>query len=267
MNHEIHEKRNIKYEKCFVAFLDILGFQSKGLDSTNRDDTLKTLIDSLNICGSFPSGGKKVSEAEGKPRTISTQSRFFSDTIVFFMKENKEDIAQLFFMIRYLQDRLWEKRICLRGAVTIGDMFWPDSGKSITFGPALIEAYKLESEVAIYPRILVDKRLYQYIEEQTPDAYPFAEKNHELKGFLRKDSDGIYFLDLLNTRITRAKGEKLHKTDGNFSVQWNAAGSESKHSEILAQVERVISGNTNSGNEKVQQKYQWLKTYKDISNG
>lgn len=41
----------------------------------------------------------------------------------------------------------------LRGAVTIGDLFHDDQ---IVFGPALNRAYELESEEAVYPRILFD---------------------------------------------------------------------------------------------------------------
>ena len=85
MSHETHEKvsESLKYEDCFVAFLDILGFRNKVIDSRNSGETLRILIDSLNIYGGFPSGGKKVSTASGTKRTISIQSRFFSDTIVF----------------------------------------------------------------------------------------------------------------------------------------------------------------------------------------
>lgn len=257
------ENDMIKYQNCFVAFLDILGFQLKVMDSQNSGDTLKTLIDSLNICGGFPSGGKKVSEGQGTQRTISVQSRFFSDTIVFFMKEDSKDISQLFFMIRYLQDRLWEKEICLRGAVTLGEMHWPDEGKSITLGPALIAAYKLESEVAIYPRILVSKQLYNYIDTNTPSAEPFG-KMVQLKGFIRQDNDGMYFLDLLNRQITRAKGEKLRKNNGTFSIQWTV-DSENNYEGILSSIDALIRKNSNSKKDKIRQKYQWLKNYKDMN--
>lgn len=254
----------IKYKNCFVAFLDILGFQSKVMESQNSSDTLKILIDSLDICGMFPSGGKKVSEGQGNRRIISVESRFFSDTIVLFMKENSNDISQLFFMSRYLQDRLWEKKICLRGAVTLGKMYWPDERKSITLGPTLIDAYKLESGVAIYPRILVSKQLYDYIATNNTLAYPFG-RTGQLKDFIRKDNDGMYFLDLLNRQITRAKGEEFMKSNGTFSIKW--AAYESNYKGILLNIDTLIGENSDSKNAKIRQKYQWLKNYKDLNNG
>ena len=273
MNPEPQEKQqkrseSFKYENCFVAFLDILGFKNKVLESQNSAETLKILIDSLNICGAFPSGGKKVSTASGTQRTISIQSRFFSDTIVFFLKEHKKDISHLFLIIRYLQDRLWEKGICLRGAVTKGEMYWPSTKYkkgNIVVGPGLIDAYKLESKVAIYPRILVSKQLYSYIESNKPSAYPFGETG-QLEDFIRQDNDGMYFLDLLNRQIIRATDEELMKREGAFSIQWTA-DSASNYNCILSRIGTLIEENSDSKNIKIRQKYQWLKTYKDINNG
>jgi len=71
---------------------------------------------------------------------------------------------------------------------------------------------------------------------------------------------------LLNTKVTRAKGEKLRETNGHFSIQWTA-NSESNFSSILDQVKNTIDENTNTNNEKVQQKYDWLRTYKETHNG
>ena len=273
MNHERHEKReqgskSFKYEDCFVAFLDILGFKNKVIDSQNSAETLKIMIDSLNICSAFPSGGKKVSTASGTKRTISIKSRFFSDTIVFFLKEHKENISHLFLIIRYLQDRLWEKGICLRGAVTKGEMYWPSKKYkegNIIVGPGLIDAYKLESEVAIYPRILVSKQLHKYIETNNVSASPFGEMG-QLKHFICQDNDGMYFLDLLNRMIIRATDEALIKREGAFSIQWNG-DSESNYKCILSSIDTLIGENSDSKNNKIRQKYQWLKTYKDINNG
>ena len=260
------EGNRIKYQKCFVAFLDILGFQSKVMDSQKSDHLLRSLIDSLKICSAFESRGKKVSDNQGDRRTISVQSSFFSDTVVFFLKANSNDISHLFFMIRYLQDRLWEKGICLRGAVTIGNMYWPTKNEgNVSFGPGLIDAYKLELEVAIYPRILVSKQLFDYIDTNAPSAFPFGEIG-QLKNFIRHDNDGIYFLDLLNQQITRARNENLDKSKNSFSIQWDSE-SESNKGTILSCIDTLIGENSDSKNDKIRQKYQWLKNYKDLNNG
>lgn len=128
----------IEYQKCFIAFLDILGFRKRVLESQDDSEMIGILLDSLSICSAFPSGAKKTVEHGEIRRSVSIQSRFFSDTVVFFAKEDPADLTQLLFMIRYLQDRLWEMAICLRGAITIGDMHWPDvASNKVTLGPGL----------------------------------------------------------------------------------------------------------------------------------
>lgn len=46
------------------------------------------------------------------------------------------------------------KGILFRGAVVIGDLY---NDKIIIFGPAMLEAYELESKKAIYPRIIIEE--------------------------------------------------------------------------------------------------------------
>lgn len=250
----------IKYQKCFIAYLDILGFKVKVLDSRDSSENLKILIESLNVCGAFPSGGKKaVSTSEGW-RNIDIQSRFFSDTIVFFMQEDKKNLTQLLFVIRYLQDRLWEKGICLRGVVNIGDMHWPERGNNITVGPGLIEAHNLETEIAVYPRIVVSRELFKYINQNDIQSDPFAQGGN-LKDYVPRDEDGIYFLDLLRNDITRFQGESIEAIEKEMFTILYPEDSGSKHQEILDKVTEIIEQNVNSEDEKVRQKYEWLRSY------
>ena len=198
---------NYTYQKCFVAFLDILGFKRQVLESQHRTEKIKILVDSLKLCGGFPSGGKKVVQGSVEKRVVDIRSRFFSDSLLFFLKESPQDLAQLFFAIRYLQDRLWEQKICLRGAVTIHDMYWLlKKENNIALGPGLIEAYNLESESAVFPRIVVSDTLSRYIERENCTAEPFG-MTDQLRAFIRRDdNDGVQFLDLLNRDVTRALG-------------------------------------------------------------
>lgn len=257
-----------KYEDCFVAFLDILGFKSKVLDSQNNDDTLENIIQSLKIVNSIPSGGKKVSAGSGSLRTIQIRSRFFSDSLVFFLKEKSEDIAQLFFVIRYLQDQLLERGICLRGSIVRGQMYWTEKDDNVTVGRGLIDAYHQESAIAIYPRIVVSEKLHDYIESKSPEAFPFSNnKDTSLVHYIAQDADGVRFLDLLNPNVLRAQGERLELYDNSgFSVVWTD-GATSRHPEILGFVDRIIQDNSSSTDEKIMQKYAWLKTYRSRYDG
>jgi len=245
-----------KYEPCYVAFLDILGFSAKVVESRRKSEILKQLIDSLNICSCIPSGGKKI-DSDGEKRTLEIQSRYCSDTIGFFMKEEKKDFPHLLFIVRYLQDRLWELGICLRGGIALGKMYWNPKEPNITLGTGWIKAYKLESEIAIYPRIVVAEDLYESF--QNHSAKPFAKEGF-LKDYIKKDFDGVYFLDLLNRDVLRKKGEVLESRNGDFSIIWNLSA-ESSNLHIENEVQRICKDGFSSGNFRVQQKYHWLENY------
>ena len=249
-----------EYTRCYVAFLDIMGFEKKVIKSQDDKVVLQVLIDAMNICASIPTGGKKVTGAGGRERHIAVQSRFFSDSLVFFIEEKAEDLPHLLLVIRYMQDNLWAKGICLRGGIAVGGMYWAENDQNITFGPELIDAYKLESELAIYPRVAVSEELYAHL--QGIDSYPFAQREGNLDGYARTDADGVHFLDLLNEGVTRKQGERLKKDDHHFSLSWDF-GAPSRRAEVLKDVQETIKENSEHPLDRVRQKYAWLQSYLD----
>jgi len=250
-----------EYESCYVVFLDILGFKEKVMESLNDDRVLGFLHDSMRICASIPSGGKKISTTDGGEQTLDIQSRFFSDTLVFFIKENPEDLPQLLFIVRYIQDQLWERGICLRGSITTGGMYWPDKEQNITLGPGLIAAYELEKDVANFPRIVMSSNLYGSLAGIT--AHPFGEDDSMVRDYVRRDFDGVYFLDLLNVGITRKESEELLANTDHFFVGWNPKN-DSNWSLVNSYVQRVITENLiGDVSDRIRQKYDWLQSYLD----
>lgn len=57
----------------------------------------------------------------------------------------------------------------------------------MVWGQALLKTYDLESNIAIYPRIVLDSTVVNEVQ-----------KNDELSDFIRKDFDGVYFLNYLS---------------------------------------------------------------------
>ena len=260
---------NYNTKECAVAFLDILGFSNLVKEANTDSTKLKKLIDAMKAVNVIPTGGKKVTNSNGEERTIDIRTRFFSDSLVFYTNKQSENISQLFFLIRFVQDQLWESGYCLRGGISIDNMYWPDNDDNITVGQGMLESYKLENEVAIYPRIIISRKLKNYIKNQTINGYPFVcSKTELLEKYIKKDADGEYFLDLLNKKITRARDEKLKISDDNksFSVVFTDMNNE-KHCDVLNNVNRIIETHINNENNKVRQKYGWLKTYMESNNG
>jgi hypothetical protein len=250
-----------QYEECVVAFLDILGFKEFVKESESSPETLKNLIQAMQAVNAIPAGEKKVSNAGGRQRMIDIRRRFFSDSLVFLLKKRSADIPQLFFLIRYIQDQLWAKGYCLRGSIVLGKMYWLQTDDNVTVGPGLIDAYKSESEVAIYPRIMVSDELDSYIKGNKIHAVPFGADGGVVGDYVRRDADGVLFLDLLNAGITRHKGEKLiHRNGEGFSVQYNKS-QPSMHATMMNAIREIVKKNRDNEDLNVRQKYAWLETY------
>ena len=67
------------------------------------------------------------------------------------------------------------------------------------FGPALVEAYTLESRAALYPRVILDRNIVEA-------GAAFMIKDHTSKqelecveSLLERDSDGMYYVDFLQS--------------------------------------------------------------------
>ena len=253
---------NLEYKPCYVACLDILGFTKKVKKEKILGSELKTLVEGMKICGSIKSGGKAICDENGIKRTIEIKSHFFSDSIAFFIRKTEADVPHLFFIIRYLQDQLWKLGFCLRGGISVGEMYWPTDveDQNILLGPAWIEAHKLEDEIAVYPRIVVSKEVFDNLSGVS--AEPFGSENiSKLKQCIQKDRDGVYFLDLLNKKTTRNEGEKLTKQDGNFYIEWNP-GTSSLWPSVKDSVQKMIDKNIKDNpSGKIRQKYDWLQNY------
>ena len=156
----------------------------------------------------------------------------------------------------------------MRGAIAKGKMYWSAYDANVTVGQGLIEAYRLESTVAIYPRIVVSDALYEYIAAAKPSAYPFAEdQNTLLANYVATDADGVRFLDLLHPDIRRAEGECLNRYgEAGFSIEWSD-GAPNARPAVLDSVAEIIQHNLATDDERRHQKFAWLQTYRSRHDG
>ncbi|WGO96668.1 hypothetical protein QFX18_11485 [Saccharophagus degradans] len=168
------------YENRLVCFFDILGFKS----AINRCETdtefrmkLYDLLNSLQtddikdfLYGNFPvylldkqntivtarefHKGKHVEEISTSWPLAITQ---FSDSFVISCPaDNKVSCNLMLKLIYFLSLSLFvDLKLMSRGGLTLGKIFHTDD--RVLFGPAMNEAYKLESVEAKYPRVLVDE--------------------------------------------------------------------------------------------------------------
>ena len=223
----------MKYEKRIVLYLDILGFKSKVNESVTNQETFNSIHKALT---NIYSDKFKNENGPMKGVNFGTQISVFSDNIVFSEPYGKQGAFFGFIYSIYwlVNEILWDGYLT-RGAVVIGDLYHDER---IVFGPALNEAYRLESEMAIYPRVIMKQEdfatamktaLYGDIEEEAK----------YLDDVLSFDEDGFLFLNNLT---------KKHEFDDSET-----------YVALLEKTKRIIVEGLKNKDVKVKSKYEWLK--------
>lgn len=169
-------------KRKIVAFIDILGFkflvkqwQSDRAIGSKIDKALRESIEWI--------GGKDALQKDNKEHW---QVRFFSDSIIITVPYNELGIINLIKGICCFQRQMFDSGILIRGAISYGEHLEKEFA---TLSPALIEAYELESEKAIYSRILISNKLLRMINTITD-----SDSRKEIKEYLITDDKKQTFL-------------------------------------------------------------------------
>lgn len=181
------------YEQRVVLFLDILGF--KKLIDEGKESLIMTALEVPKGVQLGPDGQQKRYPFNGQ---TSMQISAFSDSIV--VSDVVGDGHGLIRIVHYASYLWWKflaKGVLTRGGIAVGRLHHQDG---VLFGPAMNEAYELESQVSIYPRIAVSDgvrdQLHQAIvSEHSGEPHSFM-LQMQLQT-LRKDFDGVFHVDTL----------------------------------------------------------------------
>ncbi|MFZ4414166.1 MAG: hypothetical protein ACOYOV_13875 [Bacteroidales bacterium] len=183
-----------KYEERIICFIDILGFKTK-IDSTiDKEDDI---VENINKINELLLLTRKELDIEGKMKfsksKIATQ---FSDSIVisFLAKEEGEIIYTLLDILTLIMKCVM-KGFLIRGGITLGKIIHNDK---FIFGPGMNIAYELESEVANYPRVILDNTIIEKAKE-CPFKYGNSRSEEEsIMGIVSIDTDNMYYIDYIN---------------------------------------------------------------------
>ncbi len=173
--------KNYKMEKCIVAFIDVLGASKQmQIDSNN----------SLNMIHNAYDDALKMLEKIKFNKDINPQIKIFSDNIVVYCPCSKSIEAVFYTVVltsSIIQEKLLEYKILSRGGISVGDFF---ADETMLWGQALVNAYNIESTIAIYPRIVIDPNLIGLVKFFDP-------KNEKKfwKSLLQQDVDGLVYID------------------------------------------------------------------------
>lgn len=139
----------VSYERKFVAFYDVLGWRHKIAEAGTDPDKILSLKAAV-------SGWSLLSSSQTQNRGFKTQITSFSDNVVISEPVEGPNFDLLLFRLGYMQVIASWSGLLIRGAITIGNLVHDDL---VVFGPALNRAYELESQRAVYPRIILDPDL------------------------------------------------------------------------------------------------------------
>lgn len=181
------------YEERLVAFVDVLGFKNEIEKKSINPSTGIENEDSTNNIYDFIT----LLHNDFVERNASSHSSYrvtqFSDSLVISYKLTEQ--ASVFWTLMsllYLHIDAINHGLLIRGAITYGKLVHDDTH---LFGPAMDEAYKIESEVANYPRIIVNKELIEIARNNPNSSNTPEQEELYIKKLLKLDSDGFYYVD------------------------------------------------------------------------
>lgn len=145
-------EKQIKETKHIIAYLDFLGVKKRICSGdTEFINQLKFIYQKAK------QNCQKVNNCVDNSKLAPIKQQIFSDNIVFAQEIiSKDNVYQVFNFILFVSAYLHQALLAgflVRGGITIGDLYIDNTFVS---GKALIKAYQLESQIAIYPRVVVD---------------------------------------------------------------------------------------------------------------
>jgi hypothetical protein len=248
-------KENLKYEERLVAFIDILGFKEIVKQSEKDSSKIELIYSVLSYLKNWEVPEKwnlkfvEIEEDAQKKSVESfdirhkTNSTSFSDSIVVSVKvanDVNEVASTLIVNLANIGAILFEQGILFRGGLTIGNIIHNEQGT--VFGQGLIDAYKLESNNAKYPRIILSDKLIGYLNypiNSKKDRYPYHQ-------YIDRFEDGcVGFHQMQYYQVIES---------------WEEMTTE-KLTESLEKVRKVIINGLDESFEKpdVYDKFKWLK--------
>jgi len=171
-------------DNYIVAYIDLLGVTNK-IKSEEQQLEMNKLYNLYTFL---------IKEAKNIQieKIQDIQFKIFSDNIIIAKRlsndisQRKQDIRSLLMCAGHFQELSVSDSAgwLLRGGISIGQLFIDNV---MVWGDALLKSYYLESVVANYPRIIIDRNIADEIYQ-----------DNILCGYLRKDFDNLYFLNFLN---------------------------------------------------------------------
>jgi len=199
-NNPIQQKFHMKsYTTALISFIDILGFRE--IVASKECNDISKALESMR---QFSQTERNSIDEENDPTDAKVIQ--FSDSIIrirpldtITTEESRYGVLFNELMdIGMMQGDLANHNIYIRGGITVGQIFQDEQN---IFGPGFVRAYDLESKIANYPRIVIDRLIFDAMKD---DERLFSSNNTPqyetdiIKRQMHRGSDGIHYIDYLS---------------------------------------------------------------------
>lgn len=172
------------YTERYVAFVDILGFSNIVRNSVNSPYQAGELAKILERLANRTTPSI-FDQGEGD----NFRGQSFSDCIVLSENATPKGLLHLLQTLTFVSLDLMSNGILVRGGIAKGQLHHTEK---VVFGPALIEAYALESQLAKFPRVLIDRGAHSdFAQIKIVDKV-----DPHIRPSIKLDNDGPPFLDI-----------------------------------------------------------------------
>jgi hypothetical protein len=141
------------YEQRYCAFLDILGFSDmlRTIHQGVPYQKIRFLLQTIHLKTNWskPPSNEEVTETDFRAQSIS-------DAVAISTKATGRGLLQIFDAIEAMSFECLRHGYFIRGGIANGPLYHDDH---IVFGDALVQAYRLESQIARYPRVIVPREI------------------------------------------------------------------------------------------------------------
>lgn len=224
------------YERRIVCFIDILGFSNLVKETANNGIREHSKL--VNICGALNKLDDFRLTLSEKLKAKDVRTTQFSDSVVISFPWNEKDnsiVAAVLWIKSYQTFLIMWHNVLLRGGITIGDII---HNEKMIVGPAMIDAYTLESKRAFYPRIVIDSQVVPLFEK----VFDRCRKNNRSidTTLINKDDDNRYYIDYFNFSERDRNGCSFY------------------YNNYLHQLKSLVAENKDNEDVRIREKYLWI---------
>lgn len=219
------------YEDRIIAYIDILGFKNA---INNKTVPEKRIYDFISLIH------KDFADRKVLPDSSYEVTQASDALAISYSISEKASVFQILMSLLYLHIDAIDYGFLIRGAVTYGELV---HNKTHLFGPAMNKAVKIEEDISVYPRILVDKKVIDIACENPFDSNTPDSERLCLEKFLKIDFDGFYYIDYLG------QGCEIIMEDYGCDAL----------PDYLNKFSKIINEQESTNDKKIIQKYNWLK--------